>query len=98
MIVSAEGIRLALFTDTFAPQINGVSRTLERLAAVIRERGGEVRTFTTSDPEADEHPEVQRSPSIPFWAYPQLRIAAPPRAEIAAALEVFRPTLVHVAT
>lgn len=29
--VSAEGIRLAMCSDTFAPQVNGVARTLERM-------------------------------------------------------------------
>jgi glycosyltransferase involved in cell wall biosynthesis len=95
---SADGLRLALFTDTFTPQINGVSRTLERLSTVIRERGGDILTFTTSDPDAEEHEDVRRYPSVPFWAYPQLRLAAPSRAEIVAALEEFHPTLVHAAT
>ena len=32
--------RVAIFTDTYAPQVNGVARTLERLVGAIRERGG----------------------------------------------------------
>ena len=98
MTVSAEGLRLALFTDTFTPQINGVSRTLDRLTRVIQERGGDVLTFTTSDPAADERADVQRYASVPFWAYPQLRLAAPSRVEVAETLATFRPTLVHAAT
>lgn len=37
-------------------------------------------------------------PSTPFWAYPQLRMAAPPKAEAIAQLRAWRPTLVHAAT
>lgn len=98
MTMTAEGIRLALFTDTFAPQMNGVSRTLERLVAAVRDRGGAVRTFTTTDPEAIADPSVRRYDSLPFWAYPQLRLAAPSRADVMRELAGFCPTLVHAAT
>ena len=73
----ARGIRLAIFTDTFAPQINGVARTLERLVQAVEARGGAVRVETVADPEAQPDPRVVRWPSTPFWAYPQLRMAAP---------------------
>jgi glycosyltransferase involved in cell wall biosynthesis len=96
--VSAEGLRLALFTDTYAPQVNGVARTLERLAAVIEARGGSVRVFTTEDPEATDATGTERFPSRPFWAYPQLRLAWPRRQRVRAALEAYAPTLVHSAT
>jgi glycosyltransferase involved in cell wall biosynthesis len=96
--VSAEGLRLALFTDTYAPQVNGVARTLERLAAVIEARGGSVRVFTTQDPEATDATGTERFPSRPFWAYPQLRLAWPRRQRVRAALEAYAPTLVHSAT
>ncbi|WP_396220822.1 glycosyltransferase family 4 protein [Gemmatimonas sp.] len=96
--VSVEGLRLALFTDTYAPQVNGVARTLERLAAVIEARGGSVRVFTTQDPEATDATGTERFPSRPFWAYPQLRLAWPRRQRVRAALEAYAPTLVHSAT
>jgi glycosyltransferase involved in cell wall biosynthesis len=41
--VNARGLRLAIFTDTFAPQVNGVSRTLERLVQAVEARGGAMR-------------------------------------------------------
>jgi len=37
---SLDGLRLALFTDTYAPHLNGVTRTLERLVAEVQRRGG----------------------------------------------------------
>lgn len=95
----AHGIRLALFTDTFPPQVNGVARTLERLAGAVRERGGEVRVFTTTDPDAgEERPDVVRFPSLPFWAYPQLRLSAPTARRAEKELRAWGATLVHVAT
>lgn len=95
---SAAGLRLAIVSDTFAPQVNGVARTLERLAAVVEQRGGAVHIESVEDPLALPDRRVARAPSIPFWAYPQLRMAAPARAEMRARLAAWRPTLVHVAT
>jgi glycosyltransferase involved in cell wall biosynthesis len=94
----ARGLRLALFTDTYAPQVNGVTRTLERLVAAVEARGGAVRVETVEDPAATLDPRVHRWPSTPFWAYPQLRIAVPAKARAIAAMRRWRPTLIHAAT
>jgi len=40
--VRLDGVRLALVTDTFLPQVNGVTRTLDRLARTVEARGGAV--------------------------------------------------------
>lgn len=50
------------------------------------------------DPEAADAAGVDRWPSIPFWAYPQLRIAAPSRQRALDLIEGWKPTLVHVTT
>lgn len=94
----AEGLRLALFTDTYPPQVNGVARTLKRLVEAVRARGGEVRVFCTQDPDAEDEPGVTRYPSTPFWAYPQLQFALPRFARAKRDLAEWRPTLVHAAT
>lgn len=95
---SAHGLRLAIFTDTFAPQVNGVARTLERLVGAVEARGGAVRVETVGDPAAAPDPGVRRWPSAPFWAYPQLRLAAPLRSAVTQGLARWRPTLIHAAT
>ncbi|HZS61716.1 MAG TPA: glycosyltransferase family 1 protein [Gemmatimonadaceae bacterium] len=96
---TATELRLALFTDTYPPQLNGVSRTLERLVTAIHARGGEARVYTTTDPEATTRsPDIWRRPSIPFWAYPQLRLAPPVGGKIFSDLLAWRPTLIHAAT
>lgn len=94
----ARELRLAIFSDTALPQMNGVSRTLDRLARGVEERGGAVRLFTTSDPEAPPRDLAVRFPSRPFWAYPQLRLAMPSGAAAAAELSEWGATLVHAAT
>jgi phosphatidylinositol alpha 1,6-mannosyltransferase len=96
--VDARALRLALFSDTWAPQVNGVSRTLERLRDAVVARGGTVHVFTGDDPRAVHAEGVSRSSSVPFWAYPQLQLAWPDRGVVARTLRAFQPTLVHVAT
>ncbi len=94
----AAGLRVAIFSDTWLPQVNGVTRTLDRLLNAIVARGGEVRAYTTTDPAAKADPRIVRYRSRPFWAYPQLRVARPDRAWAIRAMEQFRPTLIHAAS
>ncbi len=91
-------IRLALFCDSYLPQVNGVSFLLERLVHALRARGGAVRVYTTTDPHAGIEPDVRRWPSLEFWLYPEHRLALPTPASVKRELEAWRPTLVHAAS
>lgn len=54
--------------------------------------------LTVEDPLAPFDDHVQRVRAIPFWAYPQLRMAAPSFRSARSAIDRWRPTLVHAAT
>jgi hypothetical protein len=58
----ADGLRVTVFSDTYAPQVNGVSRTLERLVGAVEARGGEARVVTVEDPDAAPDARVERWP------------------------------------
>lgn len=90
-------MRLALCTDTFTPQVNGVALTLDRLVRAMEARGAAVHVETVAVPEVRAESQVHRAASVPFWAYPELRIAAPSPA-MRRRLARFRPTLLHAAT
>lgn len=91
--------RLALFTDTWTPQVNGVARTLDRLVTECEARGIETLVVTVDEADAvPPLPHVERWPARPFWAYPQLRMTTPSPSRAREVLARFRPTLVHVAT
>ena len=94
----ASSIRLALFTDTYAPQVNGVARTLARVATEIRQQDGAVRVYTTTDPRALTSADVVRYSSIACPFYGELRLASPSAAALARELAYFQPTIVHAAT
>ena len=91
-------LKVALFTDTFAPQMNGVAKTLGRWQDALSARGHDVRVFTTSAPGEQSSDGISRAPSVPFWAYKELRLAAPSGRQACRALELFGPDLVHAAT
>jgi len=92
-------MRLALFTDTFHPQVNGVALTLQRLVRYLEIKGIEHQLFAPETAEecvpADN---INRSLSFPFMFYPECRIALPNIYKIRKRLEAFQPDLIHVAT
>lgn len=91
-------LRVALFTDSYPPQLNGVALLLQRLVAAIRAREGAVRVFTTTDPAAPPEPDILRWPSVAFWAYPEHRLALPMPGRVRRELRAWGPTLIHAAS
>src|SRR6476660_7503896 len=93
-------MRLALFTDFFAPQQNGVSRTLERLVRETEIRGGAARVFTVDDPRAprSRNGHVRRAMSVALPYDPEIRISLPSAGALLPAIAEFAPSLVHAAT
>lgn len=83
----APGRRIAIATDAWHPQVNGVVRTLSQTVEELRARGHRVLTLT---------PEGQRT--IPCPTYPEIRLALGCGRSIAQSLDDFDPEAVHIAT
>ncbi len=94
----APPLRVVLVTETFFPQVNGVSRTLAQLERQLADRGAEL---------AIVHPDygpsgagstrlVVRSVRMPF--YPELRLPIPPFGATWRRVLAWRPDLIHVVT
>jgi glycosyltransferase involved in cell wall biosynthesis len=64
-------MRIAFFTDTYRPQVNGVVTSIDNFAAELRRLGHNVEIFS---PSSDGYPGF---PSIPFVPYPEYRIGFP---------------------
>jgi glycosyltransferase involved in cell wall biosynthesis len=94
-------MRIALFSEVYWPMVSGVGVTLLRLTDALEARGHAVRVYSATYPpppgQADR-PEVHRSPSVPFFLYPDVQWAFPRQRDIVDDLEAFRPDIVHVAT
>jgi glycosyltransferase involved in cell wall biosynthesis len=95
-----KGMRVALFTDTFPPQINGVSLTLRRLTQHLLKRGIDCLVFAPDFPQQEEpfDESIVRLRSFPLIFYPECRVAVPGYDEIEQSLRSFSPDLIHIAT
>lgn len=92
-------MRIAIFSDTYVPEINGVARTLNRFTEYLDKQGIEYRLFVPeSSTPVPTVPQVQRFASIPFLLYSECRLALPNPLHIRQTLDEFKPTLIHIAT
>lgn len=64
-----------MFTDTYFPQISGVSTSISILKDQLKKEGHEVIIFTTTDPNAEAENGVVRLPSVPFASFDDRRVA-----------------------
>ncbi|ARU89580.1 glycosyltransferase family 1 protein [Pseudomonas sp. M30-35] len=72
-VMNTPSLYIALITETFTPEINGVANTLERLVNGLRERGHQlqlIRPRQSSDRErkSDEHLVLTRGWPLPGYA------------------------------
>lgn len=94
-------MRVALFTDTYLPDVNGVSKTLARWVNYLQKNNVEVRVFAPSIPKegfSDQGDTVHRMFSVPFMLYSELRLGIPNPIQVNKLLDEFQPTIVHCAT
>jgi glycosyltransferase involved in cell wall biosynthesis len=80
-------MRVAIVTDAWHPQVNGVVRTLSMTTDALRRAGYEVLPIT---------PEVFRT--VPCPTYPSIRLAVLPGRGVRRALDRFQPQAIHIAT
>jgi len=92
-------MRIALVTDTYTPQVNGVTTVVRRIAEVLAREGHAVGVVAPAYPDDDERRAGElRVPSLPFPPYPAIRLSLPFRRRVHRFLEAFAPDVVHVAT
>jgi glycosyltransferase involved in cell wall biosynthesis len=80
-------MKIAVVTDAWSPQVNGVVNTLKQTTAGLRALGHEVATIT---------PEGFRT--LPMPTYPDIRLSLLPGRAVARQLTEFAPDAVHIAT
>jgi phosphatidylinositol alpha 1,6-mannosyltransferase len=92
-------IKIAYFTESLYPHVDGVSRTLARLFATLEERGVDFRVFSPFVPDESVSwaRRVRPLRYVRFPLYPDYRIAIPRLTRgVRAELYAFSPDLVHV--
>ncbi len=103
-------LRVLYCTDTYPPQLNGVSVVTALSVAGLRRRGwdvavvallvsgaGPVDPFASEQVPTAEH-RLITLPSCRFPLYPDLRLSLPDRRVVGRVLDEFQPDLVHCAT
>ena len=70
-------MNIAIFTDTYFPQVSGVATSIQTLKETFEDNGHQVYIFTTSDPKAEIEDHVFRYESVPFLFFKDRRVAIP---------------------
>jgi phosphatidylinositol alpha 1,6-mannosyltransferase len=93
-------VRVAFFTESLLPLVDGVSLTLAHLFDSLDNSGIEFRVFAPFAPPADAgwSRRVRRVPSFTFPLHREYRVSLPGGGGAAAELDGFRPDIVHVAS
>lgn len=80
-------MRILIATDAWQPQINGVVRTLGRVAGELEAQGHAVEVIGPD-----------RFRTLPCPTYPEIRLALLPGRRIGRMIEAFQPDAIHIST
>jgi glycosyltransferase involved in cell wall biosynthesis len=101
-IVQFSTLKLTLVTETFPPEVNGVSMTLGRLVEGLHLHGTEVTVVAPGrkDREPGQRPDHTLAcvRGLPIPRYTELRFGLPAHARLRRLWRRQRPDLVHIAT
>lgn len=89
-------MRIALFTETFLPKVDGIVTRLSHTVDHLQRMGDEVLVFSPDGGLTEyKGAKINGVPGFPLPLYPELKLALP-RPSIRQALEGFRPDLIHL--
>jgi glycosyltransferase involved in cell wall biosynthesis len=80
-------LRIAIVSDAWRPQINGVVRTIETIVKLLQAEGHEVEVFGPD-----------RFRTLPCPTYPEIRLSLFPSARLNHMLKLFAPDAIHLVT
>lgn len=94
-------LRVAVVTETYPPDINGVAHTVSIVVSGLRERGHEItliRPRRVEEPAHTTQPGELLVRGAPIPMYKQLRMGLPAIGSLRKLWTAHRPDLVHIAT
>jgi glycosyltransferase involved in cell wall biosynthesis len=96
-------MKIAMVTETYPPEVNGVARTVQEMVEGLRRRGHAIRLARPRQGENDRpyldgnlHEWLGRGIAIP--RYPQLKMGLPAKGALLRQWSEWRPDIVHIAT
>jgi len=92
--------KIAIFTDTYVPDVNGVAITLKHFTDYLEKKGYEYIVFAPNSKKEEERfsSQVHRFKSMSFFLYPECRLALPNTFKMKAELQKFQPDIIHIVT
>lgn len=95
-------LRIAVVTETFPPEVNGVAMTLGRIVDGLLQRGHTVQVVRPAQRQETAVPraglEQVLSPGVPVPTYGELRFGLPSKRRLMRLWSAQRPDVVHVVT
>lgn len=89
-------MKIALFTETFLPKVDGIVTRLSHTVDHLQRFGDQVMVFSPDGGLQDyKGAKIHGIPGFPLPLYPELKLALP-RPSIGQVLEEFRPDLIHI--
>jgi glycosyltransferase involved in cell wall biosynthesis len=89
-------MRIALFTETFLPKVDGIVTRLKHTVDHLQRMGDQVMVFSPEGGLREyKGAKIEGVSGFPLPLYPELKLALP-RPSIGEALTNFRPDLIHV--
>jgi glycosyltransferase involved in cell wall biosynthesis len=100
---TTRSLRIAVVTETYPPEVNGVALTVARMVEGLHQRNHDlqlVRPRQTRDDEADRGPRFHEvlMRGLPIPRYPHLKMGLPAKKALVRLWSRYRPDVVHVAT
>lgn len=102
-IPERRALRIAVVTETFPPEVNGVAMTIGRIVGGLREREHHiqlVRPRQGNQDTAEHEPNLEQvlKPGIPIPRYANLRMGLPVKFSLKKLWKEKRPDVVHLVT
>ena len=96
-------LRIAVVTETWPPEVNGVAMTLAKLVQSLSHRNHDVqlirpRQTKTDSPMNDKSLEEVLMRGMPIPRYPELKLGLPSKKTLVKTWTLRRPDVVHIAT
>ena len=89
-------MKIAFFTETFLPKVDGIVTRLTKTVRHLVEAGDEVVVFCPEGcPDEYMGARLIGVPAMPLPLYPELKLALP-RPAVSEAIDAFQPDLIHV--
>jgi 1,2-diacylglycerol 3-alpha-glucosyltransferase len=89
-------MKIAFFTDTYYPQVNGVVKSIDLFYKHLKSLGNEVHIFCPDDSGINKDEHIHLIASSQFKSYPEYRVGLPSSLRIMEEVKNINPDIIHI--